>query len=132
MAFWGSPCIHGICATSAKKFSAADTLGWGDIKLDKVEVEEMKHQHSIQFVEIVETRDWMCPIGAYKALVDSLGRSNLTPFCETADSSLVMGKWINKLLKTFLGGHACYLGGKLSSYSFREGLATALERAVVK
>ena len=76
---------------------------------------ETKHQHSIQFLEIVETRDWMCPIGAYKALVDSFGRrrSKLTPFCEMAASSLITGKWINKLLKTFLGGHSCYLGGEV-------------------
>ena len=75
--------IHEIWAKSAKEFSAED------IKLDKVEVDgigqlvlrlrlrnpkEMKHQHSIQLVEIVKTRDWMYPIGAYKALVDSLGR----------------------------------------------------------
>ena len=90
-----------------------------------------KSQHSIQFVE---TKDWMCPIGAYKALVNSLGRrrSNLTPFCETADGSLVRGRWIKKLLKTILAGNACYLGGKLSSHSFRAGLATALARVGVK
>ena len=72
----------------------------------------------------------MCPIGAYKALVDSLGRrrNNLTPFCETADGFLITGN----LLKTFLGGHACYLGGKLSSHSFRAGLATALAWAGVE
>ena len=112
------------------------------LKLDKVEMDgigqvvlglrlrnpkESKHQHSIQFVEIVETRDWMCPIRTYKALVDLLGRrrSNLTSFCETEAGSLISRKWINKLLKTFLGGHAGYLGGKLSSHSFRAGLATA-------
>ena len=72
----------------------------------------------------------MCPIGAYKALVDSLGRrrNNLTPFCETADGFLITGN----LLKTFLGGHACYLGGKLSFHSFLAGLATALTCVGVK
>ena len=40
MAFWGSLRIHVICATSAKEFSAADTLCWGDIKLDEVGVRD--------------------------------------------------------------------------------------------
>ena len=39
MVFWRSLSIHEICATSAKEFSAADTLCWGDIKLDKIEVD---------------------------------------------------------------------------------------------
>ena len=62
----------------------------------------------MQFVEIVETRDWMCLIGAYKAVLASLGRKrrNLTRFCEMTAGSLITGKWINHLLKTFLGGHA--------------------------
>ena len=78
--------------------------------------------------------DWMFPIGAYKALVDSLGRrrSNLTLFCETEAGSLIMGKGINKLLKTFLGRQACYLGGKLSFHSFRAGFVTALAWARVE
>ena len=77
---------------------------------------ETKSQHSVQFVKMVEMKDWMCPIGAYRALVNLLERkrSNLTPFCETADSSLVTGSWINKLLNTFLAGN--YFGGKLSSH----------------
>ena len=54
------------------------------------------------------------------------------PFYETAAGSLITGKWINKLLKTFLGGHECYLGGKLSFHSFRAGLATDLARAGVE
>ena len=29
MAFWGSLHIHEICATSAKEFSATDTIPWG-------------------------------------------------------------------------------------------------------
>ena len=49
-----------------------------------------------------------------------------------AAGSLIMGKWINTLQTTFLGGHAGYLGGKLSSHSFRVGLATALAQAEVE
>ena len=32
MAFWGTLHIHEICATSAKEFSAADTLCWGTLR----------------------------------------------------------------------------------------------------
>ena len=61
---------------------------WGDIKLEKVKIEgkevevirlkirntkESKSQHSTQFVELVATEGWMCPVNAFKALTQIAG-----------------------------------------------------------
>ena len=63
---------------------------WGDIKLEKVEVEgkdtellrlkirnpkESRSQHTINLVELLaqEERRWMCPVQEYNALVQDAG-----------------------------------------------------------
>ena len=68
-----------------------DGVGQVVLRLSLINPKETKSQHSIQFVEMVVTRDWICSIGAFKAMVNLLGRirSNLMLFCETADGSLI-------------------------------------------
>ena len=50
----------------------------------------------------------------------------LSPLCRRKDGSLLTGRTLNQYLKKFLADKADYLVGKLSSHSFRAGLATAL------
>ena len=42
---------------------------------------------------------------------------------------MLTGRMINNLLKSYLEEKAVYLGGKISSHSFRAGLVTAMARA---
>ena len=75
----------------------------------------------------------MCPITAIKALKQMrLGKEGrLGPLCRRKDNSPLTGRILNKYLKRFLAEKADYLGWKLSSHSFRAGLATALRLLVV-
>ena len=91
---------------------------------------EMKSQQVIQFVELVGIGRWMCPVAAVKTLkqMRSEKKGRLSLLCRRKDSSLLTGRILNQYLKKFLAEKADYFGGKLSSHSFRAGLATALAR----
>ena len=83
LAFWGSLRVHEILAVQPHEFTPERTMVLDDIKLEQMDLEgkqvevvrvkirspkEMKAQHSIQFVELVGTGGWMCPVNAVKAL----------------------------------------------------------------
>ena len=82
---------------------------------------EMKSQYSIEFVELVSTGGWMCPVSAVKVLkqMRSGNEGRLSPLCRRKDGRLLTGRILKQYLKRFLADKADYLGGKLSSHSFR-------------
>ena len=143
--FWGSLRVHKILSVKPDEFTPDKTMVWSDVRLDKLDLEgrqvevvrlrirnpkESKSQHTTQFVELVETKGWMCPVNAFRALEQMKSRKvgQMSPLCRRKDGSLLTGRILNKLLEEHLRGKADYLGGKVSSHSFRAGLATALAR----
>ena len=143
--FWGSLRIHEMLSVNENQFRKDTTLTWGDITMEEVEsdgdklevirlrlksTKESKSQKCEQFVEIVCNGSFMCPVKALKAFLMTKGKSGRRqdPFCVRKDGSLLTGRTMNKLLKQFMEGEADYLGGKISTHSFRAGLATSLGR----
>ena len=76
-------------------------------------------------LDIYETKGQLCPLRAYKkwsAAAKEMGKC--LPAFFTSEGKPLTGHGFNKLLKDCLGKHLDYKKGKVTSHSFRSGIAS--------
>ena len=80
-----------------------------------------------KIIHIYQSNGIICPIKAYRRW-DKLraDRNPSTPVFRMGNGRCLTGRRFNKFLKEFLGKHIDYRQGKITSHSFRAGMATLL------
>ena len=78
-------------------------------------------------VELFATNSFLCPVTAFNNYVRDcpFNLADDKPVFRTMDGKGYTGKMFNADLKVLLHGHVDYKDGKITSHSFRAGLATA-------
>ena len=141
IAFAGCLRIHEILCREKSNFDPEFTLLESDIKMNKI-----RHQGSdikiIQLklkspkedrigkgkiIDIYESKGQICPVRAMERwLMLKQHASDDLPAFRWEKGTCFTGKDLNKLLKKFLEKHLDYDETKISSHSFRAGMATLL------
>ena len=142
MAFSGSFRIHELLSREAQKFDPPSTLLAKDIsremvkdgnkweKVIKVYLKSPKERRLKMglAIDVFPTDSYLCPVGAYGKYLRSLDRAPSPggPAFLTKERTGYTGAAFNKDLKELLKGHIDYSRGKITSHSFRAGLATEM------
>ena len=137
MAFHGSFRIHELLCQVEDKFDPDFTLLRKDVKLfrreegpDRLEVtlkcpKESKRGKKV-VVDLFETKGETCPIAAFKKWEKNVrGKENEPAFIDAIGRPLT-GRRLNKIVKSLLESHINYKTGKITSHSFRAGMASLL------
>lgn len=141
IAFAGCLRIHEILCREKSSFDPEFTLLEADMKLNKI-----SHQGSYikiiqlklkspkedrigkgKIIDIYESKGQICPVRALERyfMLKQHAANNLPAF-RWENGLCFSGKDLNKLLKKFLGKYLDYKMTKISSHSFRAGMATLL------
>ena len=138
--FNGSFRIHELLSRQKNCFDPTSTLLTRDVVVDETsevgEIQgvlrvhlkspkESRLRHGVK-VEIAATGSFICPVVAVKNYVRDarFPLSSDKPFFRSQDGSGYTGAAFNLDLKSLLDGHVDYSQGKITSHSFRAGLAT--------
>ena len=98
------------------------------------EPKELKTHGSRVSLELFQTNDFMCPCQAYDKYTDYVQLKKVRQLTKTEPLFMLSNlgytrNMFNKDIKSALSSVIDYSKGKLSSHSFRSGLATAMARA---
>ena len=144
MAFSGSFRVHELLSRDSKTFDPSSTLLAKNIssemvkdgskweKVIKVYLKSPKERRLKMglAIDVFSTASYLCPVRAYGKYLLSLGRSLPSggPAFLTMERNGYTGAAFNKDLKELLKGDIDYSRGKITSHSFRAGLATEMGR----
>ena len=140
--------IHEILARDKNTFDPTSTLlaryvelktkreGGQDTEYLTVHLKSPKEQKLAKgvTVELFPTENFTCPIKAYKKWRDGskLIRNNKSyrsrPLVRMESGENFTGKKLNKVLKKLLSPYVDYSKGKVTSHSYRAGLATMMAK----
>ena len=139
--FFGGFRIHEILAKSKNVFDSAFTLLGKDLKVTNIKVGK-ENLSTLQvlikspkedrvgkefIIDVYETKGSLCPVKYFQRWKNSNPpNSQRKPAFLKPDGSPLTGQEFNKILKTLLGPHIDYTKRKVSSHSFRGGMATLL------
>ena len=139
--FFGGFRIHEILSKTKRYFDPAFTLLGKDIKVAKVKVgkeslsvlqvlikspKEDRIGNKI-IVDIYETKGKFCPVKYFQRWMESKPPcSNNKPAFLKPDGSPFSGSDFNRILRSLLSPHLDYNKTKISTHSFRGGMATLL------
>ena len=139
--FLGGFRIHEILSKTQTVFDPAFTLLGRDIRIAKLQLQNetisvlqilIKSPKEDRIgneivVDVYETRGKFCPVRYYKKWLESNPPiSNRKPAFLKPSGAPFTGKDFNKILKQLLGPHIDYTKNKISTHSFRGGMATML------
>ena len=141
IAFNGCLRIHELLARKETEFDPEFTLLNRDILVKQITVSKTEttllqirlkspKEDRIgkdKIIDVYQSNGIICPVKAYKRW-DKLraDRHPGTPVFRMKDGRCLTGRKFNKYLKEFLGTHIDYRHGKITSHSFRAGMATLL------
>ena len=139
--FFGGFRIHEILSRTKRFYDPAFTLLGNNIKIAKLRVgsetlsilqilvkspKEDRIGKEI-IIDVYETKGKFCPVKYYKKWLDSQPPiANKKPAFLKPDGSPLTGEDFNKILKQLLSPHIDYTKSKISTHSFRGGMATLL------
>ena len=144
MAFSGSFRVHELLSREATKFDPSSTLLAKDVsnttvkdgnksctavKLYLKSPKERRLKMGLT-VDVFPTGSFLCPVSAFSKYLNSFRRPLRPggPVFLTCQRTGYTGQAFNKDLKDLLQGDVDYSRGKISSHSFRAGLATEMGR----
>ena len=139
--FFGGFRVHEILSKYQQVFDPAFTLLGKDIRVVNIKVNN-KTISVLQIlikspkedrigkevvVDVYETKGSFCPVKHYKKWLESNPpMSSRKPAFLKPNGSPFTGRDLNKILKQLLSPHIDYTKNKISSHSFRVGMATML------
>jgi site-specific recombinase XerC len=142
----GSFRVHEILSRDMKEYVPLSTLLWEDIEMKTVKIEE-KVIEAIAFkikspkvdrlgdgdyLEVYETGLYNCPIAAFKKYRDisDISEHPNRPVFRVAEDKCMSGRQFNKQLSQLTGSLEQLIpGGRITSHSFRAGVASEMCRA---
>jgi integrase len=139
-AFHGSFRIHEILCKKETEFDPDFTLLWKDVTLTKCkEMTEDRERLSFNIkcpkeaktgksvvVDLFETKGETCPVRAFKKWMDKAERDKDKPVFMNKGKKPLTGRKLNSIIRNLLEKHIDYSKGKVSSHSFRAGMASLL------
>ena len=144
MAFSGSFRIHELLSREEKKFDPSSTLLAKNVssevvkdgrrweKVIKVYLKAPKERRLKMglAIDVFPTESYLCPVVAFEKYLQSLEQPLIPagPVFLTSGRTGYTGSSFNKDLKHLLKDHVDYSKGKITSHSFRAGLATEMGR----
>ena len=146
MAFNGSFRVHEILSRETNSYDPTSTLLSQDVTLttchsegagEVVEVLQvyLKSPKEARLsdgvvVDLFETKSFFCPVVAFKKYLASLpfSPSSSSPIFRSSGGAGYTGRGFNADLKVLLRGQVDYSRGKITSHSFRAGLATEMAK----
>lgn len=141
LAFNGGFRVHELLAKKSSSFDPFVTLLGRDLTLKKVKINNIsteilqvliKSQKSDRIgaqviVDVYESRGTLCPVRAYKKWkATSTNYSGKKPAFRDSEGRPLTGKRFNQILKSCLGKHTAHTGRKVTSHSFRSGIASLM------
>ena len=141
IAFFGGFRIHELLTKNQSSYDPAFTLLTNDVKVEKIrtkngtqEILQVKLKSPKEdrigkdiIVDVYETKTGFCPVRAYKKWKNTcppLSRGK--PAFRQPNGIPLTGRKFNIILKKMLSPHLDYKKGKISSHSFRSGMASLL------
>ena len=146
LAFNGSFRIHELVSRETKSYDPTSTLLLRDVNIVKCKDEGTGTESEVLqvylkspkearlsdgvMVDLFATSSFFCPVIAYKKYLASLPFSPAanSPVFRTSDGAGYTGAGFNADLKVLLKGQVDYTRGKITSHSFRAGLATEMAK----
>ena len=141
LCFNGAFRIHEILSHTEKQFDPNFTLLLRDINLKTLNINKVS-VNIIQvrikspktdrigvdaIIDVYESKGPLCPVKAFKKWKQYASHlSSASPAFRDESGRPLTGAKFNKILKSFLGKHINYKLGKISSHSFRSGMASLL------
>jgi hypothetical protein len=140
IAFHGSFRVHEILCKTEREFDPDFTLLGKDVKLTSQKCmtesrerlafnikcpKEARTGQSV-VVDVFETKGATCPVKAFKRWKNRIERKPDEPLFTDKENRPLTGRRLNKIVKGLLEVHIDYRKGKVSSHSFRAGMASLL------
>ena len=138
--------VHEIVSKTVFEFDPQTTLLWGDVKFNKVKIcgnsveamaikiksPKVDRVGAGDYVEVYATGEYNCPVKAMTKWREAnpMSESSEVPVFRTAEDKCFTGKQLNKYLAELTECFDTHLkGGKVTSHSFRAGIASEMCRA---
>ena len=146
LAFNGSFRIHELLSRETRSYDPTSTLLKRDVTLARCEDKESRLETEVLqvylkspkearlsdgvVVDLFSTSSFFCPVVAYRKYLDSLPflPADNSPIFRTSGGAGYTGAGFNLDLRSLLRGQVDYARGKITSHSFRAGLATEMAR----
>ena len=140
LAFMGAFRIHELLAKREGVYDPNFTLLGRDVKVKKVKVgkEEVKSMTILlksekkdrvgksTVVDVYQSGGELCPVKAFEKWKKNTNFASSMPAFRLTSGKPLTGKNLNKILEGLLGKHLDYKRGKISSHSFRSGMASLM------
>ena len=141
IAFSGAFRIHELLARKQGSFDPSFTLLQRDIKLVKVKIGQSEQEILTVklkspkedrigrdvIVDVYTTGGLLCPVRAYKKWLETCPPLEAKkPAFRQTDGVPLTGRKMNKVLKELLSKHLDYRKAKISTHSFRSGIASMM------
>ena len=146
LAFNGSFRIHELVSRETKSYDPTSTLLLRDVNIVRFKDEGTREDSEVLqvylkspkearlsdgvMVDLFTTSSFFCPVEAYKKYLAALPFSPAenSPVFRTASGAGYTGSSFNADLRILLKGKVDYAKGKITSHSFRAGLATEMAK----
>ncbi len=142
----GSFRVHEILSRTVNEYDPQTTLLWedvkiGTVKIDRVEVKTIAFRikspkvdrvRTGDFIEVYETGLYNCPVKSFQKWREAsgMGENAKFPVFRTAEDKCYTGRQINRRLQELtVCMESSLKGGKVTSHSYRAGLASEMCRA---
>lgn len=141
LAFNGGFRVHELLSKKASSFDPLITLLGRDLTLKKIKINNkkteilqvlIKSQKSDRIgaqviVDVYESQGSLCPVKAYKKWKTTCSNSSSKkPAFMDSKGKPLTGKKFNLILKSCLAKHTAHTGRKVTSHSFRSGIASLM------